>query len=96
MTKLDYVIEKSNQVIGRVVTHIDLAKIDVEGYEMHVLRGAEKSLGRGMLERFVIEVHKDQVSTESLVEYLKSFGYGIDKVIGFNHVKDVVYLKLRR
>jgi hypothetical protein len=60
------------------------------------LRGAEKSLGRGMLECFVIEVHKDQVSTESLVEYLKSFGYGIDKVIGFNHVKDVVYLKLRQ
>jgi FkbM family methyltransferase len=96
MTKLDYVIEKLNQVIRRVAAHIDLAKIDVEGYETHVLRGAEKSLGRGILERFVIEVHKDQVSTERLVECLKSFGYGVDKVIGFNHVKDVVYLKLRR
>ena len=59
MTKLDYVIEKSNKVIGRVAAHIDPAKIGVEECEMHVLRGAEKSLGRGMLERFLIEVHKD-------------------------------------
>jgi hypothetical protein len=44
----------------------------------------------------VIEVHKDQVSTERLVEYLKRFGYSVDKVVGFNHVKDVAYLKLRQ
>jgi FkbM family methyltransferase len=96
MTKLDYVIEKSNQVIGKVVTHIDLVKIDVEGYEMHVLRGAEKTLSKGLIERFVIEVHKDQVSTKNLVEYLKSFGYTTDKIITFCHIKDVVYLKLKR
>ena len=93
MTTLDYVIEK--QVIGKTVTHINLVKIDVEGYEMRVLRGAEKTLSRGLVERFVIEVHKDQVSTKDLVDYLKKFGYNFDKTLGFNHVKDIIYLKLK-
>jgi FkbM family methyltransferase len=94
MTTLDYVIERPNRIVGKAISHIDLVKIDVEGYEMHVLKGGEKALRKGLIERFVIEVHKDQVSTKNLIEYLKDFGYSIDRVIEFDHVKDIVYLKL--
>jgi FkbM family methyltransferase len=31
----------------RTVDHVDLAKIDVEGYEMRVLKGMRKALDKG-------------------------------------------------
>jgi FkbM family methyltransferase len=63
---LDYVIESSESLIGRKIEGVDLMKIDVEGYEMRVLEGFRNSLSRGLAERFVIEVHKDQVDTEDV------------------------------
>ena len=90
---LDYIIEKSAVIIGKSIIYIDLVKIDVEGYELKVLRGAEKILSKGLIERFIIEVHTDIVSTLELIKYLIHYGYKLDKVVRFNHVKDLVYMK---
>jgi FkbM family methyltransferase len=34
----------------RSITHVDMLKIDAEGYDLHVLRGAQKSLERGLID----------------------------------------------
>jgi len=93
---MDYVIDKSMEIVSRPVKHVDLVKVDVEGYEMRVLRGAERALREGLIDRFVIEVHTDQVSTKDLVRYLANYGYTMDKVVRFGNVKDMVYLRLKR
>ena len=38
---LDHVIDKSMEIVGRPVRHVDLVKVDVEGYEMRVLKGGD-------------------------------------------------------
>jgi len=50
----------------------------------------------GLIDRFVIEVHTDQVSTKDLVKYLAIHGYTMDEIVRFGNVKDIVYLRLKR
>jgi FkbM family methyltransferase len=59
--------------------HIDLIKVDVEGYELHVLKGGEKTLKKYKPILFV-EVDNDHLLTQGgsaveLVAYLKELGY---------------------
>ena len=91
---LDHFLENARRLIGRDVNGIDIMKVDVEGYELKVLMGAEKALGRGVIDRFVIEVHIDQVSTVDVVKLLSEYGYKPMAIKHFNNVKDMVYLKL--
>jgi FkbM family methyltransferase len=91
---LDYLLEKSPKIVGRQLQRVDLAKIDVEGYEMNILRGAKKVLEESLIRRLIIEVHKDQVNTEDIVNYLSTYGYKVDTVVGFDSVKDIVYMRL--
>ena len=69
-------------------------KIDVKGYELKVLMGAKKTLNKGIIDRFIIEVHIDQLNTIDIVKFLSEYGY---KPIGLKHfynVKDIIYIKL--
>jgi FkbM family methyltransferase len=90
---LDYLFEKSSRIVGRQLQMVDLAKIDVEGYEMKVLKGAEKTIEKGLIKRFIIEVHKDQVSTGDVIKYLSSYDYKVDAIVSFGNVKDILYMK---
>jgi len=53
VTSLDYVVSSLD------VTRIELLKIDVEGAEIEVLRGAEKTLEK--VERIIIEYHSHEL-----------------------------------
>ena len=64
---------------GSGLTKIDLMKIDVEGYELEVLKSAGEHLGRNIL-RLVVETHAPQLaergeSVEQVHELLRSRGY---------------------
>lgn len=56
------------------VEHIDLLKIDVEGYERSVLRGAARTLAK-----------TDAVYFESCEANFSQFGYSADEVFGLLH-----------
>lgn len=71
----DYIEEKGIQ-------KIDFLKLDVEGYELPALKGACKSLDRGMIKAIYLEVsgplheHREW-KTSDLLSYLKEKGYGL-------------------
>jgi FkbM family methyltransferase len=54
---------------------VDVLKLDVEGHELNVLRGAERALGEGRIVRITLEamdVHGDTTAAAALLE---SHGY---------------------
>ena len=62
---------------------VDYIRMDVEGYELCVLRGMEQTLRKKKPGMF-IEVHRDKLrdygnTQRELMEYLASFGYGIER-----------------
>lgn len=62
---------------------VDYVRMDVEGYEMNVLKGMAKVL-KEHKPRLFIEVHRDKLrnygsSQRELLEYLSGFGYSIEK-----------------
>jgi FkbM family methyltransferase len=64
-------------------SQVDFVRMDVEGYEMNVLKGMERILKENR-PRLFIEVHRDKLkdygsSQTELLEYLASFGYQIEK-----------------
>ena len=61
----------------------DYVRMDVEGYELCVLKGMEQTLRKKKPGMF-IEVHRDKLrdygnTQRELMEYLAGFGYGIEK-----------------
>jgi len=63
----------------REIPRIDLIKIDTDGFEYSILRGAQKSLGR-FLPYIIFEIgiyvmEERGISFEQYYDYLSSFGY---------------------
>jgi FkbM family methyltransferase len=62
------------------LNHIDLLKIDVEGFDLEVLRGAESCFSRGMVSFVFIEVgfqpgDRRQVLFDDMARHLRQFGF---------------------
>lgn len=62
------------------IDHIDLVKIDVEGHELHVLRGMSDLLAANRVENLFLEMNSDALShagtsNAEVTEFLRSFGY---------------------
>lgn len=56
-------------------TQVDLLKIDVEGFESEVIRGASKALREGRITHIVFEYHF--IETSQCVRLLKEKGYTV-------------------
>lgn len=61
------------------ISKIKVIKIDVEGAELLVLRGLEKSLTKHLIKNIIVEVNSDCINygyaPTDTFEYLKKFGY---------------------
>lgn len=70
---------------------VDFIRMDVEGYEGEILKGAEKALAEGNRPKyFFIEIHsellhKKKSSAKDIVEYLGRFGYEVKKSFWRGH-----------
>ena len=61
-----------------------------------MLRGAGNALYEGLIDKFLVEMHLDQVNNKELLEYLTDYGYTIDNAVRFGNVEDIVYLEYKR
>jgi len=59
---------------GLVPSSIDIAKIDIEGAEHRFIKGARRSLEKGVIQRMVLEVH-NVVDKKAFYRDLLHFGY---------------------
>jgi len=76
------------------INRVDIMKIDVEGAELEVLKGAEKTLQSGVVDRLVIEVHKSVNTPKSVIELLKCFDYKVRAYVDINESKGILYAAL--
>ncbi len=71
--KIDDILSK------KTYKKVKIAKIDVEGAELFVLRGMEKSLSGHVIEQILVEINSDcknyGFTPEETINYLRSFGY---------------------
>jgi hypothetical protein len=69
------------------IPHIDLLKMDVQGYELKVLKGAEKSLKAKAIKVIYTEInfldaYRGQGDFTEITDYLKTCGYHL---VGIYH-----------
>ena len=84
------------------INRLDLIKIDTDGHEYSILRGAQKSLGR-FLPYIIFEIgiyvmEERGISFEQYYEYLSSFGYTLinaknSKTVTINNFRNQIPLR---
>jgi len=82
-TKNETIIKVRTDKLDNVLEHLDLKKpillkIDVQGAELHVLKGATESLNNIdviQLEVSFMNFYDGQASIEDVISFLKSFGF---------------------
>jgi FkbM family methyltransferase len=78
------------------IRHVNIMKIDVEGAELSVLRGANDALRNCRVDRLVIEIHKTVNKPQTVTGYLESRGYITDAYIDINENKGMLYASKKR
>jgi FkbM family methyltransferase len=75
----------------KIFTYIDIAKVDIEGAEVDFLKGGEKTLSKGYINRMVMEVHKTAIDLKGFYNKLKELGFRVVYRIN-GHETDIVYV----
>lgn len=65
---------------------IGFIKIDVEGFELNVLKGAENTLKKNNFPKFIFECWRNYEGKELLFSYIKNLGYKIITLYGFDEM----------
>ena len=95
--KIDMEFAPLDDVLHEDITDIDLIKIDVDGWEYLVVKGAKRIIA-DMKTPTIIETHHDGV-TQSIVEWCNSHGLHfkmIDSGIhSLNHTKPFIFINWR-
>ena len=86
-----------NYCLDNQITKIDFLKIDVEGNELEVLKGAERLLKSGQVQAMQIEYGGTYIDAVILLkdvfDYLNGCGEYLFYKIHFNHLEEVSYHK---
>lgn len=77
--EIEVKVDRLDQLVTDDST-VALLKIDVEGHELQVLRGAEKLLAAGRIRDIVFEEHRRYPTP--VTRYLEQFGYQIFAMVG--------------
>lgn len=76
------------------ITHIDFLKIDVEGHEFPVLRGAEKMLGKKAIDRIQFEFSGATIESRTFlkdfIDLFEKYGYDLYRIRALD-IQKVVY-----
>ncbi|MGC9106836.1 MAG: FkbM family methyltransferase [Infirmifilum sp.] len=57
------------------VKYFDVAKIDIEGAELELVRGGKDVLGKGLIQRIIMEVHKKVIPQKTFYQVLRELGF---------------------
>lgn len=76
---------------------IDLLKVDIEGYEYHLLKGAEQLIRSGRIKHILMEINHDMLhangtSESQILDFLRTNNFRVDK-IGDNNIIATFYEK---
>jgi FkbM family methyltransferase len=91
-TKTDLIINDNkkefiapSQVFDEIVQEaclekIKIVKIDTEGHELHVLRGSQRALEKGIVDFFICELNlpgleRNGETSENLLSFMRNYGY---------------------
>lgn len=81
--------------LGFLPPYVDIAKVDIEGSEMNMIRGGQKYLRRGGIDRLVLEVHHVVVNLRELLRTLNELNFKILKIIRGVETS-IVYARLKK
>lgn len=62
------------------IEFVDIAKIDIEGNELNLLKGANQVLTEGKIKRLVMEVHTPITRNNPIHIYLQDLGYDVSVI----------------
>ncbi len=79
-TSIDYLIEKKILEIPNYI------KIDVDGIEHLIIKGAEKNLSNNKIKGLLIEIYTDSKQSDFIFKVLRNNGFKLLDKVGFNHI----------
>jgi FkbM family methyltransferase len=83
----------NNFCLANNVSQIDLLKIDTQGYELNILKGADKMLAAGQVKFILVEAlfqdfYQSQADFQALYAFIRSHGFELVDIYNRGYLKD--------